>query len=61
MPSSLFKKKVKKRTNWFMLVFCMGFNCFLLIVMPLVLLSETGDDETIDKQGADKLLAALKR
>ena len=43
-----------------MLVFCMGVNCFLLIIIPLVASGETGDDETIDKQGADKLLADLE-
>ena len=59
MPSSL--KKGLKKINWFMLVFCMGVNCFLLIVMPLVLLVKLVIMRTIDKQGADKLLAALKR
>ena len=59
MPSSL--KKGLKRINWFMLVFCIGVSCFLLIIMPLDASGETGDDETIDKPGDDKLLAALKR
>ena len=38
----------------------MGVNCFLLIIIAIGASGETGDNETIDKQGADKLLAALK-
>ena len=31
-------KKRLKKINWFILVFYIGVNCFLLIVMPLMLL-----------------------
>ena len=44
-----------------MLVFNIGANCFIPIIIPLVLLVETGDDEIIDKQGSDKVLKALRR
>ena len=44
-----------------MLVFCMSVNCFLTHHHTIGASGETGDDETIDKLGADKLLAALKR
>ena len=38
-----------------MLVFCMGVNCFLLLCHTISAFGETFDDETIDKQGSDKL------
>ena len=43
-----------------MLVLCMGVNCFLLIVILLVASGEIGNNETIDKQGSNKLLAVFK-
>ena len=44
-----------------MLVFCIGVQLFFTHHHAIGAFGETGDDETIDKQGADKLLAALKR
>ena len=43
-----------------MLVFCRGDNCFLHC-HTIGASGETGDNDIIDKLGADKLLAALKR
>ena len=47
MPSSL--KKGLKRINWFMLVFCMGVNCFFPHRHAIGASGKTGDDKTIDK------------
>ena len=48
-------------TNWLILVFYMWGNWFFAHCHTISASGETGDNETIDKQGADKLLAALKR
>ena len=44
-----------------MLVFCMEVNCFFTYCHTIGASGETGDNETMNKQGADKLLAALKK
>ena len=44
-----------------MLVFCIGVQLFFTHRHAIGASGETGDNKTIDKQGADKLLAALKR
>ena len=43
-----------------MLVFCVGVNCFFTHRYAIGAIRKTGDDETIDKEGANKLLTALK-
>ena len=44
-----------------MLVFCMGFELFFTHHHAIGASGETGDDEKIDNQSVDKLLAALKK
>ena len=44
-----------------MLVFCMEVNYLFIHYHTIGAFGETSDDKTIDKQGDDKLLAALKR
>ena len=64
MPSDLkigLKKKGKKRTNWFILVFFCRGQLFFTQDHAISASGEACDDEIIDKQGAKKLLEALKR
>ena len=59
MPISLKKGLVK---DWLVYAgFLYGGQLFFTHHHAIGAFGKTGDDETIDKQGTDKLLAALKR
>ena len=56
----VFWKRIKKWLIGLCWYFIRGVNRFFTHRHAIGASGETGDNETIDKQGADKLLAALK-